>query len=158
MLDLQINTFCDVDKYYHGNKIILRYEEWRGIMSKKIINAKAAPAAIGPYSHAVDTGIGLIFTSGQIPVDPDTGEIVEGGIEVQTEQVFTNLKAVLEEAGSCFAKVVKATVFLKDMKDFIAVNGIYAKHLGIDAPARSAIQVAGLPKGSLVEIEVIALK
>jgi len=127
-------------------------------MSKKVINAAAAPAAIGPYSHAIDTGLGLIFTSGQIPVDPATGEIVEGGIEAQTEQVFANLKAVLEAAGSSFDKVVKATVFLQDMKDFAVVNSIYAKYLGTDAPARSAVQVAGLPKGSLVEIEVIALK
>jgi len=127
-------------------------------MSKKVINAESAPAAIGPYSHAIDTGLGLIFTSGQIPVDPATGEIVEGGIEAQTEQVFANLKAVLEAAGSSFDKVVKATVFLQDMKDFATVNGIYAKYLGTDAPARSAVQVAGLPKGSLVEIEVIALK
>lgn len=127
-------------------------------MSKKAINAVGAPAAIGPYSHAIDTGLGLIFTSGQIPIDPATGELVEGGIEAQTEQVFANLKAVLEAAGSSFDKVVKATVFLQDMKDFAAVNAIYAKYLGTDAPARSAVQVASLPKGSLVEIEVIALK
>ncbi len=127
-------------------------------MSKKVINATAAPAAIGPYSHAIDTGLGLIFTSGQIPVNPVTGEIVEGGIQAQTEQVFANLKAVLEAAGSSFDQVVKATVFLQDLKDFVAVNEIYAKYLGVDAPARSAVQVAGLPKGSLVEIEVIALK
>ena len=127
-------------------------------MSKKVINASAAPAAIGPYSHAVDTGMGLIFTSGQIPVNPATGEIVEGGIEAQTEQVFANLKAVLEASGTSFEKVVKATVFLQDLKDFVTVNGIYAKYLGTDAPARSAVQVAGLPKGSLVEIEVIAVK
>ena len=127
-------------------------------MSKKVINEESAPAAIGPYSHAIDTGLGLIFTSGQIPVDPATGEIVEGGIEAQTEQVFANLKAVLEAAGSSFDKVVKATVFLQDMKDFAVVNSIYAKYLGTDAPARSAVHVAGLPKGSLVEIEVIALK
>jgi 2-iminobutanoate/2-iminopropanoate deaminase len=126
-------------------------------MSKKIINAAAAPKAIGPYSHAIDTGLGFIITSGQIPVDPETGELVEGGIEAQTEQVFANLKVVLEEAGSSFDKVVKATVFLQDLKDFVTVNGIYAKYLGTDSPARSAVQVAGLPKGSLVEIEVIAL-
>lgn len=126
-------------------------------MGKKIIHASAAPEAIGPYSHAVDTGLGLIFTSGQIPVDPGTGELVEGGIEAQTEQVFANLKAVLEESGSSFDKVVKATVFLQDLKDFATVNNIYARYLGVDAPARSAVQVAGLPKGSLVEIEMIAL-
>lgn len=127
-------------------------------MSKKIINAPAAPAAIGPYSHAIDTGLGLIFTSGQIPINPETGELVEGGVEAQTEQVFTNLKLVLEASGSSFDQVVKATVFLQDLKDFVAVNGIYAKYLGVDSPARSAVQVAGLPKGSLVEIEVVALK
>jgi 2-iminobutanoate/2-iminopropanoate deaminase len=127
-------------------------------MSKKVIHATNAPAAIGPYSHAIDTGLGFIFTSGQIPVDPATGEVVEGGIEAQTEQVFANLKAVLEAAGSSFDKVVKATVFLQDLKDFAAVNSIYAKYLGTDSPARSCVQVAGLPKGSLIEIEVIALK
>ena len=126
-------------------------------MSKKVINAAAAPAAIGPYSHAIDTGLGFIFTSGQIPVIPATGELAEGGIEAQAEQVFANLKAVLEEAGSSFDKVVKTTVFLQDLKDFVTVNGIYAKYLGNEAPARSTVQVAGLPKGSLVEIEVIAL-
>ncbi|MFZ7133258.1 MAG: RidA family protein [Eubacteriales bacterium] len=127
-------------------------------MRKKVINAVAAPAAIGPYSHAMDTGLGLIFTSGQIPVDPKTGAIVEGGIEAQTEQVFANLHAVLEVSDSSFEQVVKATVFLQDMKDFLTVNTIYEKYLGTDAPARSAVQVAALPKGALVEIEVIALK
>lgn len=127
-------------------------------MSKKVINAAAAPAAIGPYSHAIDTGLGFVFTSGQIPIDPATGELVEGGIEAQTERVFLNLKAVLEEAGSSLDKVVKATVFLQDLKDFAVMNGIYGKYLGTDSPARSAVQVAGLPKGSLVEIEAVALK
>ena len=91
-------------------------------MNKKVINASNAPAAIGPYSHAIDTGLGLIFTSGQIPVNPATGEVVDGGIEAQTEQVFANLKMILEEAGSSFEKVIKATVFLQDLKDFGAVN------------------------------------
>ncbi len=127
-------------------------------MNKKVINASNAPAAIGPYSHAIDTGLGLIFTSGQIPVNPATGEVVDGGIEAQTEQVFANLKMILEEAGSSFEKVIKATVFLQDLKDFGAVNSIYAKYLGTDSPARSCVQVAGLPKNSLVEIEVIALR
>lgn len=127
-------------------------------MSKKVIDAAAAPAALGPYSHAIDTGLGLIFTSGQIPIVPETGELVEGGIEAQTEQVFANLKAVLEAAGSSFDKVVKATVFLQDLKDFAAVNGVYGKYLGVDSPARSCVQVAGLPKGALVEIELIAFK
>ena len=127
-------------------------------MGKKVINAATAPAAIGPYSHAIDTGLGFIFTSGQVPINPFTGELVEGGIEAQAEQVFLNLKAVLEESGTSFDKVVKTTVFLQDLKDFVIVNGIYAKYLGTEAPARSTVQVAGLPKGSLVEIEVIALK
>lgn len=127
-------------------------------MSKKVINATGAPKAIGPYSHAIDTGLGLIFTSGQIPIDPETNELVEGGIEAQAEQVFANLQAVLTAAGSSFDKVVKATVFLQDLKDFVTVNGIYAKYLGTESPARSAVQVAGLPKGALVEIELVALK
>ncbi len=127
-------------------------------MSKKVINAAAAPKAIGPYSHAIDTGLGFLFTSGQIPIDPSTGELVEGGIEAQTERVFLNLKEVLEAAGSSLDKVVKATVFLQDLKDFAAMNEIYGKYLGTESPARSAVQVAGLPKGSLVEIEVVALQ
>lgn len=127
-------------------------------MSKKVVNAAGAPKAIGPYSHAIDTGLGIIFTSGQIPINPETGELVEGGIEAQTEQVFTNLQAVLTAAGSSFDKVVKANVFLQDLKDFVTVNGIYAKYLGTESPARSAVQVAGLPKGALLEIELVALK
>lgn len=127
-------------------------------MSKKVIDAAGAPAALGPYSHAIDTGLGLIFTSGQIPIVPETGELIEGGIEAQTEQVFANLKAVLEAAGSSFDKVVKATVFLQDLKDYAAVNSIYAKYLGVDSPARSCVPTAGLPKGALVEIELVALK
>jgi 2-iminobutanoate/2-iminopropanoate deaminase len=127
-------------------------------MAKKIIKAATAPAAIGPYSHAIDTGLGLIFTSGQIAIDPATGDLVEGGIEAQTERVFLNLRAVLEAAGSSLNQVVKTTVFLQDMKDFAAMNEIYGKYLGTDSPARTTVQVAGLPKGSLVEIEAIALK
>ena len=127
-------------------------------MSKKIMNVSGAPEAIGPYSHAIDTGLGLLFTSGQIPINPNTGELVEGGIKEQTEQVFVNLKAVLEGCGTSLEKVVKTTVFLEDLKDFAIMNEIYAKYLGKEAPARSCVQVAGLPKASLVEIEVIALK
>ncbi len=127
-------------------------------MTKNVINATNAPQAIGPYSHAIDTGLGLIFTSGQIPIHPETGELVEGGIEAQTERVILNLKAVLEAAGSSLDKVVKATVFLQDLKDFADMNGVYGRYFGIDSPARSAVQVAGLPKGSLIEIEVVAMK
>ncbi len=113
-----------------------------------------APAAIGPYSQAKIAG-GLLFTSGQIPVDPVSGEVVAGGIEAQTERVCKNLAAVLEEAGTCFAKVVKTTCFLADMGDFAAFNGVYAKYFS-EKPARSCVAVKALPKGVLAEIELIA--
>lgn len=120
----------------------------------QVISTTEAPAAIGPYSQAIKLG-GLIFTSGQIPLDA-SGTLVAGGIEEQTHQVFRNLKAVLTEAGATFQDVVKATVFLKDMNDFVTVNGIYASYFGEHKPARSAVEVARLPKDVLVEIEVIA--
>lgn len=114
-----------------------------------------APKAIGPYAQAVSAN-GLIYTSGQIPLKPN-GELVEGTIEEQTNQVFANLKAVLEEAGSSLEKVVKATVFIKDMNEFAVLNEVYAKHFGSHTPARSTVEVARLPKDVKVEIEVIAL-
>ncbi|RIX49285.1 RidA family protein [Paenibacillus nanensis] len=120
----------------------------------QVISTTEAPAAIGPYSQAIKLG-GLVFTSGQIPLDA-SGALIEGGIEEQTHQVFRNLKAVLAEAGATFQDVVKATVFLKDMNDFATVNGIYASYFGEHKPARSAVEVARLPKDVLVEIEVIA--
>lgn len=120
----------------------------------QVISTSQAPAAIGPYSQAIKLG-DLLFTSGQIPLDA-SGALVEGGIEEQTHQVFRNLKAVLAEAGATFQDVVKATVFLKDMNQFAAVNGIYASYLGEHKPARSTVEVARLPKDVLVEIEVIA--
>ncbi|MCR2807195.1 RidA family protein [Paenibacillus soyae] len=120
----------------------------------QVISTSEAPAAIGPYSQAIKLG-GLLFTSGQIPLDA-SGALVEGGIEEQTHQVFRNLKAVLAEAGASFQDVVKATVFLKDMNQFATVNGIYASYFGEHKPARSAVEVARLPKDVLVEIEVIA--
>ena len=119
------------------------------------LNASGAPAAVGPYSHAIRTG-NLLFCSGQIPLDPETMQIVEGGIEAQTQQVFTNITAVLSEAGLCLGNVVKATVFLESMDDFKTVNGIYAEAFGAHKPARSAVEVSKLPLGVLVEIEVIA--
>lgn len=122
---------------------------------KEIITAHGAPPAIGPYSHAVRTG-GLLFTSGQIPLSPVTGHLVEGGIEAQAEQVFQNLAAVLSAAGLDFSSVVKATVFLADLADFSAVNAIYAKHFPNNPPARSCVQVAALPAGAGIEIELIA--
>jgi 2-iminobutanoate/2-iminopropanoate deaminase len=118
-----------------------------------------APAAIGPYSQAIRIG-NVLYTSGQVALDPATGELVAGGIEAQTTRVLENLKAVLTAAGLDFAHVVKTTVFLKDMADFAAMNTLYAKSFapeGTVAPARSTVQVAALPKGALVEIECIAV-
>ena len=120
------------------------------------IQTNQAPAAIGPYSQAVRSG-SLVFVSGQIPVDPATGQVVDGGIEAQTRQVFRNLAAVLKEAGPDLTAVVKTTVFLQDMNDFQTVNAIYAESMtGAVLPARSAIQVGRLPKDVQIEIEVIA--
>lgn len=123
---------------------------------KHIIETSKAPAPIGPYSQAVKSGH-LLFTSGQIPIDPETGSLVDGGIREQTIQVLENLKAVLEAAGCTLVDAIKATVFLADMADFPDVNTIYAEYFGEEnAPARSTIQVAALPKGALVEIELVA--
>ena len=125
---------------------------------KTVIATAKAPAAIGPYSQAVKIG-NLLYTSGQVALDPATGQIVPGAIAEQTTQVLENLKAVLEAGGSTLASVVKTTVFLKDMNDFAAMNAIYGKYLaaeGTVAPARSTVEVARLPKDALVEIEVIA--
>ncbi len=119
------------------------------------INATGAPAAIGPYCHAVRSG-SLVFTSGQIPVDPATGTLVEDDIISQTRQVFTNLKMVLEAAGLELKDVVKTTVYLKDMAEFPQLNEIYAEHFGEHTPARSTIQVAALPLDCRVEIEAVA--
>jgi len=120
----------------------------------QVIATDKAPAAIGPYSQAIKLG-GLLFTSGQIPLDA-AGQLVDGGIEEQTHQVFRNLEAVLSAAGATFQDVVKATVFMKDMNQFATVNGIYSSYFGEHKPARSAVEVARLPKDVLVEIEVIA--
>lgn len=126
--------------------------------SKTAISTKEAPAAIGPYSQAIRVGETL-FTSGQVALHPITGNLVPGGIAEQTTRVLENLKAVLAKAGIDFTHVVKTTVFLKDLKDFAAMNEIYAKYLapsGAVAPARSTVQVAALPKDALIEIELIA--
>ncbi|KXN85727.1 hypothetical protein AN958_10910 [Leucoagaricus sp. SymC.cos] len=122
--------------------------------SLSIVSTPQAPAAIGPYSQAIKVG-SLVFCSGCIPLNPETMEIVPGRIEEQTQQALTNLKAVVEASGSELGKVVKTTVFLKNMSDFIAVNGIYANFFGDHKPARSAVEVARLPKDVLVEIEAI---
>jgi 2-iminobutanoate/2-iminopropanoate deaminase len=119
-----------------------------------IIVSKEAPSAIGPYSHAVVLN-GIVYTSGQIPLIPETGEIVSGGIKEQTEQSIKNLKAVLTSAGSSLAHVVKTTCFLADMRDFAEFNEVYAKHF-TGKPARSCVAVLALPRGVLVEIEAVA--
>lgn len=121
----------------------------------EIIQSDAAPAAVGPYSQAVQVGH-LLFCSGQIPVDPETKAIVEGDVHAQVEQVLKNITAVLAAANLTLSNVVKATVFLVDLKDFSVMNGLYAQAFGDHKPARSTIQVAALPLGARVEIEVIA--
>lgn len=123
----------------------------------KVISTTNAPAAIGPYSQAIEAN-GMLFCSGQIPIDPATGALVEGGIEEQTRQVFNNISQVLAAAGTDLAHVVKTTVFLSDMANFAAMNGIYAEFFAQPFPARSAVAVKELPKGSLVEIEVLVVK
>lgn len=124
---------------------------------KKVISTTNAPAAIGPYSQAIEVN-GMLFISGQIPIDPATGEIVAGGITEQTAQSFKNVKAILTEAGYTFDNVVKTTVFLSDMGNFAAMNEVYAKQFNGDFPARSAVAVKTLPKNVLVEVETIAAK
>ena len=122
---------------------------------KKMINTAKAPAAIGPYSQAIQVG-NLVYTSGQIPIDPATGAFAEGGIREQTRQALTNVKAILEEVGLTMGSVVKTTVFMADMSDFAEMNAVYAEFFQEPCPARSAVAVKTLPKGALVEIEVIA--
>jgi len=122
---------------------------------KEIISTSNAPAAIGPYSQAIKAG-NLLFISGQVPLDPATGAVVEGDITVQTRRVLDNVKAILTEAGADFSNVVKTTVFLRDMNDFVPMNRVYAEYYPENCPARSAVQVARLPKDVSVEIETIA--
>ena len=122
----------------------------------KPIQTDKAPAAIGPYSQAIDSRAGLVFVSGQLPIDPATGAFPEGGVEAQTRQSLLNARAILEAAGLGLANVVKTTVFLADMADFAAMNGVYAQFFSAPFPARSAVAVKTLPKGALVEIECIA--
>ena len=124
---------------------------------KKTYNIEGAPKAIGPYSHAVSAD-GLFFLSGQIPIVPETGNIEDTTIEGQTEQVLMNIGTVLKGLGLDYADVVKTTVFLTDMNDFAKVNAVYGKYFTADFPARSAVQVGALPKGALVEIELVAQK
>lgn len=124
-------------------------------MSKKAINTEKAPKAIGPYSQAIQVG-NLVYTSGQLPIDPTTGTFPKGGIKEQTRQSLLNIQAILEEAGLTMSNVVKTTVFLADMNDFADMNAIYAEFFTQPYPARSAVAVRTLPKNALVEIEVVA--
>lgn len=123
----------------------------------KQIATEKAPSAIGPYSQGISEG-GLIFVSGQIPIDPATGSFVEGGVEAQARQSLTNLSKILEEAGSDMSHVLKTTVFLADIADFATVNGVYAEFFTAPYPTRSAVAVKDLPKGALVEVECIAAR
>ena len=124
---------------------------------KKVISTPKAPAAIGPYSQAIETEQ-FLFTSGQIPIDPAVGEITADTIEGQAEQVMKNIAAILEEAGLDFSHVVKTTCFLADLNDFAAFNAVYGKYFPEAAPARSCFAVAGLPKGAKLEVETICVK
>ncbi len=124
-------------------------------MSKLIVHTHRAPAAIGPYSQAVRVG-DLVFISGQIPLNPETGELISSTIEEETHQVMKNLRSILEEAGMDMSNAIKATIFLRTMDDFAAVNAVYASYFISDFPARETVAVAGLPKGARVEISLIA--
>ena len=123
---------------------------------KSVIQTPKAPAAIGPYSQGVKAG-DLIYTAGQIGLAPDTGELVPGGIQAETRQVLSNIQNILEAAGSSMKNVLKTTVFLRDLNDFAAMNAVYAEFFSENPPARSTVEVAGLPKGVAVEIEVVAV-
>ena len=125
------------------------------LLARTVVQSDKAPKAIGPYSQAIKSN-GLVFASGQIPLDPETGKLVEGDIVVQAEQVMQNMRAVLEAAGSSFAQVLKTTCFLADLDDFARFNEVYAKYFSDEPPARSTFQVAKLPAGARVEVECIA--
>ena len=124
-------------------------------MNKETVATDKAPKAIGPYEQAIKVGE-FVYTAGQIPIDPKTGNFVEGGVAAQTRQVLENLKCVLEAAGSSLDRVVKATVFLKNIADFAAMNEVYAEYLGKTKPTRSTVAVAELPRGALIEIDFVA--
>ena len=125
-------------------------------MSRETVQTDRAPKAIGPYTQAIKAN-GFVYTAGQIAIEPETGDFVEGGISAQTRRVLNNLGAVLEAAGTSFDQVVKATVFLRHMSDFTAMNDVYGEYLGNAKPARSTIAAAELPRGALVEIDLVAL-
>jgi 2-iminobutanoate/2-iminopropanoate deaminase len=123
---------------------------------RKVVHTEKAPKAVGPYSQAISTG-NLLFTAGQVAIDPRTGKLVEGGIKEQTRQVMENLQAILTEAQTGFSKVVKTTVFLQDIKTFADFNQVYGEYFPAEPPARSTFQVGALPLGAMVEIEMIVL-
>ena len=125
-------------------------------MKREAVQTDRAPKAIGPYEQAIKVD-GFVFTAGQIPIDPKTGNMIEGGIAAQTRQVLENLKGVLEASGSSLDRVVKATVFLINISDFAAMNEVYAEYLGSSKPARSTVAVTELPRGALIEIDLVAL-
>jgi 2-iminobutanoate/2-iminopropanoate deaminase len=124
-------------------------------MTKRVVSTEKAPAAIGPYSQAIKSG-DLLFVSGQIPLDPKTGNLVSGDIEAETRRVMDNLSAVLSAAGAKFENLVKTTIYLTDLGDFAAVNRVYASYFSLDPPARATVQVSALPRGARVEIDAIA--
>lgn len=126
-------------------------------IKKKIIKTQKAPSAIGPYSQAIEVG-NLLFLSGQISIDPETNEFIDGDIEIQTEQVLKNVKAILEAGNSSLEDVVKVTIYLQDLKDFVLVNKIYSKYFEDSLPARATVEVSNLPKNAKLEIDAIAVK
>jgi 2-iminobutanoate/2-iminopropanoate deaminase len=144
------------ERFWYNPAFVCLTENEAVVTVKEIIQTEHAPQAIGPYSQAVKTN-GLVFASGQIPTDPQTGQFVPGGIEEQTEQVLKNLAAVLEAAGSGLNRVVKTTVFLLDMQEFGAMNEVYGRFFKEEPPARATVQAARLPRDARVEIEAIAL-
>jgi 2-iminobutanoate/2-iminopropanoate deaminase len=133
----------------------MRAPNEEALSSKRVVSTEKAPAAIGPYSQAIQSG-DLLFMSGQIPLDPKTGNLVTGDIEAETRRVMDNLGAVLAAAGAKFENLVKTTIYLTDLGDFAAVNRVYASYFSLDPPARATVQVSALPKGARVEIEAIA--
>ena len=147
-------------EFGQGNSGIIPHQLNKGsvlIVERQVIHTDAAPQAIGPYSQAIAASGKMLFVSGQIPIDPATGAIVEGGIEAQTKQVMENVQAILAAAGASFANVVKTTVFIKNMDDFSKINAVYGQYMTQEAPARGCVEVARLPKDVLVEVEAIAV-
>lgn len=136
---------------------LYEYNQKRGKSMKTQISTKNAPAAIGPYSQAIEVN-GMVYTSGMIPINPQTGELVNGSVEEQAEQAFTNLKALIEASGSSMDKVVKTVVFIKNMDDFAKINAIYEKYFTEPYPARSCVEVARLPKDVALEVEAVTIK